>query len=128
MFSFVIQNGLVVDGSGAPAFVADVGVTGERVTAVGNLRGAEAAAVIDATGQVIAPGFIDIHTHSDLTLLAEPYGMSKVRQGVTSEVCGNCGFSPFPISVASGPLLRARLSGIFGETVDLDMDGFTGLS
>lgn len=119
MFDVLITNGSIVDGSGQPAFSADVGITGERIVAVGDLAHAEAARTIDATGMVVSPGFIDIHTHSDLTLLVEPFGMSKIRQGVTTEVSGNCGYSPYPVAPAHADELRELLSsGLHGESVD----------
>ena len=118
MFDILIVGGLVVDGSRQPAVQADIGIEGDKITAVGNLKGAEATRVIQAAGLVVSPGFIDIHTHSDLSLMVEPSGMSKVRQGVTTEVSGNCGYSPFPISPERTSLLRACLSVLFGEEVD----------
>jgi len=118
MFDVIITNGLVVDGSGRPATKTDVGIEADKITAVGDLQHAQAARTIDAAGMVVSPGFVDIHTHSDLSLLVEPYGKSKVMQGVTTEVSGNCGYSPFPISPERTPLLRATLSGLFGEDVD----------
>ena len=88
--------GTAVDGTGAPGYRADVGVEGGTITAIGDLRAAESADRLDATGHVVAPGFIDPHTHSDRTLLVSPEAHSKVRQGVTTEVIGNCGASPAP--------------------------------
>ena len=127
MFDFLITNGLVVDGTGRPALKADVGLEAGKITAIGDLQQAEAAQTIDAAGLVVSPGFIDIHTHSDLSLLVEPYGMSKVRQGVTTEVSGNCGYSPFPVLPEGTDLLRACLSGLYSEEVDwtwTDLDGY----
>ena len=118
MFDILIVGGLVVDGSSRPAVQADIGIEGDKITAVGDLKDAEATRVIHAAGLVVSPGFIDIHTHSDLSLLVEPCGMSKVRQGVTTEVSGNCGYSPFPISPERTSLLRACLSDLFGEEED----------
>ncbi len=101
MFDVLIRGGYILDGTGSPAFRADVALTGERIDAIGDLRDANADETLDATGLMIAPGFIDIHSHSDFTLPVNPRAESKVRQGVTTEVVGNCGFSPAPISAAT---------------------------
>jgi N-acyl-D-aspartate/D-glutamate deacylase len=87
-YDLLIRNGHVVDGTGNPWFAADVAVRGDRIAAVGRLTGATAKREIDANGLVVAPGFIDLHTHSDLTLLADGNAESKVRQGVTIDVIG----------------------------------------
>lgn len=95
-FNLLIQNGEVLDGTGAEAMRADVGICGDRIAAVGDLSQAEATDVIDASGQMVCPGFIDVHSHSDAYLLIEPRASSKVFQGITTEVCGNCGASAAP--------------------------------
>jgi N-acyl-D-amino-acid deacylase len=100
-FSVLIRGAQVLDGTGSPAFRADVGIVGPRIDAVGDLSDAAANETLDATGLMVAPGFIDIHSHSDFTLPVNPRAESKVRQGVTTEVVGNCGFSPAPISAAT---------------------------
>jgi N-acyl-D-amino-acid deacylase len=92
----VIRAGRVLDGFGRHDRVADVGIEEGRVVAVGRGLG-RAQDEIDARGKVVAPGFIDIHTHSDFTLPVDPSAEAKLRQGVTTDVTGNCGFSPFPL-------------------------------
>jgi len=90
-----IRNGLVVDGTGAEPVRADVGLSGGRIVTVGAVP--EATTEIDAADKVVAPGFIDIHSHSDFTLLVDPRAASAIYQGVTLEVVGNCGFGCFPL-------------------------------
>ncbi len=96
-YDLVIANGLVADGSGGPLRRADVAVKGDRIRVVGPINLDHAARVVDASGRVVAPGFVDIHTHSDSTPFLDPFAASKVFDGVTTEVAGNCGFSPFPM-------------------------------
>jgi N-acyl-D-amino-acid deacylase len=96
-FDLIIRNGSVLDGTGAPALRADVGVRGDRIAAIGDLVAASAAQVVDAAGVVVCPGFIDAHTHSDTFLLIEPDAPSKLTQGVTTEICGQCGGSGAPV-------------------------------
>ncbi len=90
-----IRNGVVIDGTGGEGRAADVGLRDGRVVAVGEVP--QSATEIDATGKVVTPGFIDIHSHSDFTLLVDPRAASAVHQGVTLEVVGNCGFGCFPL-------------------------------
>ncbi len=94
-FDLAIRNGLVIDGTGAAGVGADVGLRDGRVAAVGVVSAA--VEEINAAGKVVAPGFIDIHSHSDFTLLVDPRAVSAVHQGVTLEVVGNCGFGCFPL-------------------------------
>ncbi len=86
-YDLVIRGGTIVDGSGAPRFAGDLAVTGDRIVAVGHIEGA-GRREIDARGLVVAPGFIDMHSHSDLLLLEDGAAQSKIRQGVTTEVLG----------------------------------------
>jgi dihydroorotase/N-acyl-D-amino-acid deacylase len=90
-YDILIRGGRVIDGTGAPWFRADVGVRGGRIAAIGDLHDGTAKEVIDAAGKVVTPGFIDMHTHSDLALLRDGRGLSKIRQGVTTEVIGEGG-------------------------------------
>lgn len=98
MLDLLITGGLIVDGSGNPGFRGAVGVEGERLRLLrGDTAGVEAARTLDATGRVVCPGFIDMHAHSGLVILAEPRHEPKVRQGVTTEVIGvdGCSYAPF---------------------------------
>ncbi|MBP7830598.1 MAG: D-aminoacylase [Kiritimatiellae bacterium] len=92
----LIRGGVLLDGTGSAERRADVGVKGDRIEAVGDLAGAEAVRVISASNGCVCPGFIDVHSHSDAYLLIEPSAPSKVFQGVTTEVVGNCGASAAP--------------------------------
>ena len=92
MDDLIIRGAQVIDGSVAPGQRVDVAVRDGRIRAIASALTGPAQRVIDATGQVMAPGFIDIHTHSDFTLPLNPKAESKIRQGVTTEVVGNCGF------------------------------------
>ena len=87
-FDLIVRGGHILDGTGNPWFAADVGIRADRIAAVGNLAAAKARREIDARGLVVAPGFIDMHTHSDLTLLDDGNAESKVREGVTLDVVG----------------------------------------
>jgi len=95
-FDLLILNATVVDGTGAQRYDADVGVRNRRIAEVGSLRGRRAERELDASGKVLAPGFIDVHTHDDRLLLSAPDMAPKVSQGVTTVVAGNCGISLAP--------------------------------
>src|SRR5262245_39538707 len=98
-FDLVIRGGTVVDGTGSAAFAADVAILGDRIAAIATppeLAGAGATTVVDAAGKLVTPGFIDIHTHSDRSILLNPRMESKIRQGVTTEIGGNCGSGVAP--------------------------------
>lgn len=117
----VIRNGLVVDGSGTAPFRGDVVIDGDRVREIipaeaGGFPG-QGNREIDAAGKAVTPGFIDVHSHSDVTILANPNGESKLRQGITTEVVGNCGFSAFPIY---GPAVSEEREANFRVGVETD--------
>lgn len=94
----VIRGGTVVDGSGSPGRVTDVGIAGDSIEVIGALSEAQSKDEIDAEGLVVTPGFVDIHSHSDFTLLVDPRAQSSVYQGVTTELVGNCGHGCAPIT------------------------------
>lgn len=127
-----LANGTVIDGTGSAARRADVALRGDRIVAIGDLAQVVAASTIDCAGKVVTPGFIDIHSHSDWLVpggdsgvLVEPF----VRQGMTTLVGGNCGFSPAPATMRNRRSLEESSRLIVDDTIDLpwdDMDGFLG--
>lgn len=99
----LLTGGTVIDGTGAPRRRADVAIVDDRIAAVGDLAGTSAGRTVDATGKIIAPGFVDVHTHDDRALLSKPTMDMKVSQGVTSVVVGNCGISLAPLVLDRRP-------------------------
>ena len=130
-FNLLIRNGLVFDGSTKPPVKADVGIIGDRIQDIGDLRAATAREEIDADGEAVAPGFIDTHTHSDLAWTLEganvPVAAAAVVQGVTTEICGNCGFSPFPHLPEHRADLERHMTVLFGGT-SLDWSDLAGFA
>jgi N-acyl-D-amino-acid deacylase len=122
-WSLLIRGGSVVDGSGAPARRADVAVEGDRIAAVAPSLVGEATRVVDASGKMVAPGFIDMHSHSDLFYFGCPSAESKIRQGVTTEVVGMCSFSQAPLRPEQQALVLGWVGGI-GPTPDLKWETF----
>ncbi|GMR22552.1 MAG: D-aminoacylase [Acidobacteriota bacterium] len=110
-FDLILRGGSVIDGSGAPARTADVGVAGARISAIGDLSGVTAARTLDVSGLTVTPGFIDVHTHSEDELITNPKAESKIRQGVTTELLGMDGGSFAPTSFAD-ELEKLESSGI----------------
>jgi N-acyl-D-amino-acid deacylase len=110
MLDLVIRNGTIIDGSGLPGFVSDLGVRDRRIVSVGrSLANVEATRTIDAGGRVVAPGFIDPHTHLDAQILFDPYAFPLVEHGVTTAVTGNCSLSMAPVRAAQ----RSRFASMF---------------
>lgn len=93
MLDLLIRNGLVYDGTGRDAYTADIGVKGDKIAKIGDLKGEEAARVINADGKCVTPGFIEPHSHVDLGVLMTPHMEAYLMQGVTTAVGGNCGHS-----------------------------------
>jgi len=120
---FVIRGGTVVDGSGAPARKADVLIEGDRIAAVGEVPRADGERTIDARGLTVTPGFVDVHTHADLPLLAFPDAESAVRQGVTTVVVGNCGGGVAPVN-AEHDLRRVAFGYDDGWGIDVTWRAF----
>ena len=96
-FDLVIKNGMVVDGTRAPRFRSDIGIKNGRIAKIGRIAHHEGAKVVDADGQIVAPGFIDLHTHYDAQIFWDPYLTISGYHGVTSVVLGNCGFGFAPV-------------------------------
>ena len=131
-YDILIKNASIIDGTGAPAFAGDTAVSGDLITAVvpGGSRELRAGRIIDGTGLYLAPGFVDIHTHSDLTALRVPTADSRILQGITTELCGNCGMSAFPIFGDRKDDFRYYLSEYVDKNDPLpysDMNGFVSL-
>ncbi len=123
MIDLIIRDARIVDGSGAPAYSGDVAVKGRDIVAIGQLHDQTASRVIDASGLVAAPGFIDMHSHSDFILPANPLAHSKIHQGVTTEVVGNCGMSPAPLRDETRAELR-RYTEFLGDYLTWEWEGF----
>lgn len=108
-YDVVIKGGRIFDGTGNPWHWGDVGVKGEKIATVGALGEYDAGRVIDAGGMMVCPGFVDIHTHSDLSFLVNPRADSKITQGVTTELVGQCGNSAAPITEMGKSFAAKRL-------------------
>jgi N-acyl-D-amino-acid deacylase len=115
MIDILITGGFIVDGSGNPPFISDLGIKDGKIVSLGGQISESAVRVIEATGKVVTPGFIDLHSHADLRLLDDSSGAIKLKQGVTTEIFGNCGFSAAPIAVDSLTLLQTYSEPIMGK-------------
>jgi N-acyl-D-amino-acid deacylase len=115
MHDILIRNAQVIDGTGKPAYEADVAVDEGRIADVGNLKQPKAKHVIDADGSAVTPGFIDMHSHADFSLPIQPKADSMLHQGITTAVVGQCGLSPAPLIDETREEVVAAISGFFGE-------------
>jgi len=122
-WSLLLRGGTLIDGTGTPRRRADVAVEGERIVAVAPSLAGAADRVLDVAGRVVAPGFIDMHSHSDLFYFGCPSAESKIRQGVTTEVVGMCSFSQAPLRPDQHALVEGWVGGI-GMTPDLKWETF----
>jgi len=115
----VIRGGTILDGAGGEPFAGDVAIDGDRIATVGYVPRTDGGE-IDATGLYVAPGFVDLHSHSDYTLLVDPRAASAIHQGVTTEVVGNCGFGCFPVRD-----VELARKAIYGYSPDVPIDWTT---
>lgn len=124
MYDLIVKNGAIYDGTGAPPYTADVGVSAGRIAAIGALE-ETAAETIDATGLAVSPGFIDLHTHSDFSFLLDPKAQSKITQGCTFELTGNCGFSYCAPLVGDARRFADERLGLYGSEGNLGWEYFS---
>ena len=130
MLDLKIVGGQIADGTGRPLYKADVGVIGGMIAAIGDLKDTESRETIDAAGKVVSPGFIDIHTHSDINMLLDPHAESALRCGVTTHVTGNCGMGVAPLSYPDRKVVKGYIDSQFNiaNYVGPSMDGVRGVS
>ena len=128
MLDIKIINGVIIDGSGKDAYKADLGITGDKITKIGDLSNEDAKTTIDAKGQVVSPGFIDMHTHSDMSLVYDRNASSRIRTGVTTDVIGNCGIGVAPVKEENRQLLLdylgTRIVGSMPVKLELKWDSY----
>src|SRR6195952_3750676 len=103
LYDLIIRDALVIDGSDTPGYRADVAIGDGRIQRIGKLDGLPANQEIDAAGRVLAPGFIDVHTHDDTVVIRKPEMLPKISQGVTTVIVGNCGISASPVTLTAEP-------------------------
>ncbi len=116
----ILAGGTIVDGTGKPRYTGDVAIDGATIARIGDCSELAAARIVDATGLVVAPGFIDMHAHSDLQILLNPDHIAKISQGVTTEVLGQDGLSYAPVNDAVLAQVRRQIAGWNGNPADFD--------
>ncbi len=124
MFDYIIVQAHIVDGTGEPGYTADIGIKNDRINAIGSLKD-ENARLIPATGLVCCPGFIDMHSHTDLEFFQSRPPEAKVKQGITTELLGQDGLGTAPVSAPQKPLLAGLLAGLNGQIPDEKWDWHT---
>lgn len=119
MLDLVLKNGRIVDGTGSPWFQADVGIQNGKIVAVGQLDAASETQVLDVTGLVVTPGFMDPHSHTDCSALKNREAYTSIQQGITTEFVGNCGMSPyFPITERNKQSALMEMADLFDSDLD----------
>ena len=119
----IIKGGSVVDGTGSEAFQADIAIDGDSITRIGNLTDASAARTIDASGKIVTPGFVDLHTHLDAQVGWDPEMKSSSYHGVTTALIGNCGVTFAPVSKANHRTMAELMEAVEDIAADAIMDG-----
>ncbi|WP_226036124.1 N-acyl-D-amino-acid deacylase family protein [Aquibacillus saliphilus] len=120
MYNLLIKNGKILDGTGSPWFYGDIAINGNEIVEIGKIE-AQAEKEIDASGKIVSPGFIDMHTHSDLFILEKPFIEAKVRQGITTDLLGQDGIAATPLPPQYVDVWRKNLAGLDGEP-EIDWD------
>ena len=123
MFDLIIKDGTLVDGTGNPAVKADVAIIGDRIAKIGNVNGAESIRTIDASGKIVTPGFIDLHTHLDAQIGWDPKMTPSSYHGVTTVLSGNCGVTFAPVSKKNRRFLAEVMEAVEDISADIIMDG-----
>lgn len=118
--SILIQNGTIVDGTGKDRYKADVLIDGDRIGAIGHIEPSEGMSCVDASGYIVAPGFIDTHSHSDIEVLQDSRVLPKVMQGITTEILGQDGISVAPLPETYIATWRHNLAGIGEDSERID--------
>jgi len=123
-FDIIIKNGIIVDGTGNPCYRANIGVRKDKIAKISRYLSDSGATIIEADGEVVCPGFIDIHSHSDMSIMSDRKAEHKIRQGVTTDIVGNCGFSPAPIRENTFEDLKTYISPVAEEGYSWDWSTF----
>lgn len=122
MNKILIKNGIIVDGTGSKRFRGDIAIENDKIANIGEIKEENFDKVIDVDGNIVCPGFIDTHSHSDLKILVDPYVEPKIRQGITTEVLGQDGISMAPLPKQYITPWRMNLAGLDGDSDELSWD------
>jgi N-acyl-D-amino-acid deacylase len=123
LFDLIISHGAIVDGTGKSGFRGDIGIIDDHVAEIGDLKGASGKKQLDAEGLLVTPGFIDVHSHGDTGILVNPEAEAKIRQGITTQIVGNCGSSAFPWK---GERLKEARENLAKYNLEPDWDSIEG--